>query len=82
MQKPNIAVGSKVRSYDFPSRDKSRPECYVEGFVTQIIDGDRAVIHVVKEVWEGVEDVKLSRLVVEASLEPHYITGVYGVILA
>lgn len=85
MQKPNIAVGSKVRSYDFPG--SNHPPCYIEGTVLNIIeDGERAEISVEKEVWNGQvvvpsENSSLTGRVVCASLLPHWITEVYGVVL-
>ncbi len=56
----SIQIGSKVRSFDFDSRDITGEDaCYVEGEVVDIQwDGgcDRYVILVEKQVWGGVEE--------------------------
>ena len=56
----NIQIGSKVRSFDFDSRDIAGEDaCYVEGEVIDIkSDGgcDRYVILIEKQVWSGVEE--------------------------
>ena len=56
----NIQVGSKVRSFDFHSRDIAGEDaCYVEGEVVDIRwDGgcDRYVILIEKQVFAGKEE--------------------------
>jgi hypothetical protein len=63
-----IKVGSKVRSFDFPDRDRKLTganACYVEGEVEQIVhmDGcDRYKILVTKRVIGGFDDGLRSEL--------------------
>ena len=56
----SIQIGSKVRSFDFHSRDITGEDaCYVEGEVVDIRrDGgcDRYVILIEKQVWSGEEE--------------------------
>ena len=54
-----IQVGDYVRSFDFPdrSRDLEGPDaCYAEGLVTSV-KGDRLVVDVIWQVWEGREQL-------------------------
>jgi len=66
-----IVRGDIVRAYDFPG---SRDDVYVEGVVKGIDTGDRVLIHVTREVWQG-EDEQVSRFDVYSPLGVSSMSG-------
>jgi len=56
----SIQIGSKVRSFDFHSRDTTGEDaCYIEGEVVDIRweEGcDRYIVLIEKQVWSGEEE--------------------------
>lgn len=73
---PSIKVGDYVRSYDFPG---IHDDYYLEGMVAKIGNGVY-VIDVSRRVVGGEEkSIPASLRRVQAPIDPHFITGVYGV---
>lgn len=73
---PSIQVGDYVRSYDFPGMHDDH---YLEGVVTAIGNGVYSIAVSRRVVGGEEKSIPEALRQVRAPMEPHFMTGVYGV---